>query len=262
MSDELVEVSAEEPVGSPVSEDVSEAQDTTPYLSVEEYSNHRVPVKLDGEELQVPLSEAIAGYQRQADYTRKTQELSQQRDQFQFASALEAALQRDPAATIDMLSNHYGISREAVSEMVSEDDGFQYLDSSDDKYKQLDRRIASFEEFQTQQQVEREVEGLQAKYQDFNIQEVVNAALRSGSTDLEGTYKQIAFDKMMAKEELARKAAEKQQQNTNGVVAAKRQAGVVSGGSSATSNTTSENFQPITSVSEAWKAAKRSMGAD
>jgi hypothetical protein len=73
------------------------------YLSVEEYSNHRVPVKLDGEELQVPLSEAIAGYQRQADYTRKTQELSQQRDQFQFASALEAALERDPAATIDML---------------------------------------------------------------------------------------------------------------------------------------------------------------
>ena len=85
MSDELVEVSAEEPVGSPVSEDVSEAQDTTPYLSVEEYSNHRVPVKLDGEELQIPLSEAIAGYQRQADYTRKTQELSQQREKIEFA---------------------------------------------------------------------------------------------------------------------------------------------------------------------------------
>ena len=262
MSDELVEVSAEEPVGSPVSEDVSEAQDTGPYLSVEEYSNHRVPVKLDGEELQVPLSEAIAGYQRQADYTRKTQELSQQRDQFQFASALEAALQRDPAATIDMLSNHYGISRQAVQEMVSEDDGFDFLDPTEQRYKQLDERIASFEEFQSQQQVEREVSGLQKKYQDFNIQEVVNAALRSGSTDLEGTYKQIAFDKMMAKEELARQAAERQQQGVNNVVAAKRQASVISGGSSATNNTTSESFQPITSVSEAWEAAKRSMGAN
>jgi hypothetical protein len=262
MSDELVEVSAEEPVGSPVSEDVSEAQDTGPYLSVEEYSNHRVPVKLDGEELQVPLSEAIAGYQRQADYTRKTQELSQQRDQFQFASALEAALQRDPAATIDMLSNHYGISRQAVQDMVSEDDGFDLLDPTEQRYKQLDERIASFEEFQSQQQVEREVSGLQKKYQDFNIQEVVNAALRSGSTDLEGTYKQIAFDKMMAKEELARQAAERQQQGVNNVVAAKRQASVISGGSSATNNTTSESFQPITSVSEAWEAAKRSMGAN
>ena len=262
MSDELVEVSAEEPVGSPVSEDVSEAQDTAPYLSVEEYSNHRVPVKLDGEELQVPLSEAIAGYQRQADYTRKTQELSQQREQFQFASALEAALQRDPAGTIDMLSNHYGISRQAAQDMVSEDDGFDLLDPTEQRYKQLDKRIASFEEFQSQQKIEKEISGLQQKYQDFNIQEVVNAALRSGSTDLEGTYKQNAFDKMMAKEELARKAAEKQQQNTNGVVAAKRQAGVVSGGSSATTNTTSESFQPITSISEAWKAAKRSMGAE
>jgi len=262
MSDELVEVSAEEPIGSPVSEDVSEAQDTAPYLSVEEYSNHRVPVKLDGEELQVPLSEAIAGYQRQADYTRKTQELSQQRDQFQFASALEAALQRDPAATIDMLSNHYGISRQAAQDMVSEDDGFDLLDPTEQKYKQLDKRIASFEEYQSKQQVEKEVSLLQQKYQDFNIQEVVNAALRSGSTDLEGTYKQIAFDKMMAKEELARKAAEKQQQGANNVVAAKRQASVISGGSSATTNTTSESFEPITSVSAAWEAAKRSMGAN
>jgi len=262
MSDELVEVSAEEPIGSPVSEDVSEAQDTAPYLSVEEYSNHRVPVKLDGEELQVPLSEAIAGYQRQADYTRKTQELSQQRDQFQFASALEAALQRDPAATIDMLSNHYGISRQAAQDMVSEDDGFDLLDPVEQKYKQLDKRIASFEEYQSKQQVEKEVSLLQQKYQDFNIQEVVNAALRSGSTDLEGTYKQIAFDKMMAKEELARKAAEKQQQGANNVVAAKRQASVISGGSSATTNTTSESFEPITSVSAAWEAAKRSMGAN
>lgn len=262
MSDELVEVSAEEPIGSPISEDVSEAQDTAPYLSVEEYANHRVPVKLDGEELQVPLSEAIAGYQRQADYTRKTQELSQQRDQFQFASALEAALQRDPAATIDMLSNHYGISRQAAQDMVSEDDGFDLLDPTEQKYKQLDKRIASFEEYQSKQQVEKEVSLLQQKYQDFNIQEVVNAALRSGSTDLEGTYKQIAFDKMMAKEELARKAAEKQQQGANNVVAAKRQASVISGGSSATTNTTSESFQPITSVSAAWEAAKRSMGAN
>jgi hypothetical protein len=78
---------------------------------------------------------------------------------------------------------------------------------------------------------------------------------------LEGTYKQIAFDKMMAKAELERQAAEKQQQTVNGVVEAKRQASVVSGGSSATASTTSETYEPITSVREAWEAAKRSMGA-
>lgn len=262
MTDEVVNTPAVEPEGSPVTDSVSEAQDTTPSLNVEEYSSHRVPVKLDGEELHVPLSEAIAGYQRQADYTRKTQELSQQREQFQFASALEAALERDPASTIDLLSKHYGITRSQVADMIADDADFEMLDPQEKRIKELDQRIASFEEYQSQQQVEREVQNLQQKYQDFNIQEVVTAALRIGSTDLEGTYKQIAFDKMMAKAELEKAAAAKQQQTVNGVVEAKRQASVVSGGSSATASTTNETFVPITSVREAWEAAKRSMGAN
>jgi hypothetical protein len=36
-------------------------------------------VKVDGEELQVPLDELVKGYQRTADYTRKTQALAEQR---------------------------------------------------------------------------------------------------------------------------------------------------------------------------------------
>ena len=63
-----------------------------PYLETENYSNHVVRVKLDGEELQVPLSEALAGYQRQADYTRKTQELAEQRSQMQYAATIQTAL--------------------------------------------------------------------------------------------------------------------------------------------------------------------------
>lgn len=40
-------------------------------------------VKVDGEELEVDQSELIAGYQRQADYTRKTQALSHERKQYE-----------------------------------------------------------------------------------------------------------------------------------------------------------------------------------
>jgi archaellum component FlaC len=258
MTDEVVNTPSVEPAGSPVSESVSEAPDT-PVLSVEEYSDYRVPVKLDGEELQVPLSEAIAGYQRQADYTRKTQELSQQRQQFEFATALEAALQRDPAATIDMLSRHYGLSRQAVTDMVDNGESFEDLDPVEARYRELDNRIASFEEYQSKQQVEAEVARLQAKYQDFNVQEVVTAALRTGSTDLEGTYKQIAFDRMVSRQNAERQVAEQKAQAEQAVVDAKRQAAVVSGGASATASTTSESFEPIRSVSEAWAAAKRQM---
>jgi hypothetical protein len=261
MSDELVTTSSVEPEGSPITENVSESPNT-PILSVEEYSNHRVPIKLDGEDLEVPLSEALAGYQRQADYTRKTQELAQQREQFQFATALQSALDNDPAATINLLSQHYGISRQAVSEMIADGEDFDSLDPTEQKYRELDQRLASFEDYQTKQEIEQEVQRLKSKYEDFNINEVVTTALRMNSTDLEGTYKQIAFDKMMAKAELERQAREVQQQKENSLLESKRQASVVSGGSSATANTTSENFQPITSVAEAWAAAKRSMGAN
>ena len=187
MSDELVTTPSVEPEGSPVTESVSESP-STPVLSVEEYSNHRVPIKLDGEDLEVPLSEALAGYQRQADYTRKTQELAQQKEQFQFATALQSALDNDPAATIDLLSKHYGISRQAVSEMIADGEDFDSLDPTEQKYRELDKRLASFEDYQSKQEVEREVQRLKSKYEDFNINEVVTAALRVNSTDLEGTW--------------------------------------------------------------------------
>lgn len=40
-------------------------------------------VKIDGEEVQVSLKEALAGYQRQADYTRKLQSLKEDQKQFE-----------------------------------------------------------------------------------------------------------------------------------------------------------------------------------
>lgn len=262
MSDELATPSVEPEVGSTVSDSVNTEVPDTPILPVDEYSSHRVSVKVDGEELHIPLSEALAGYQRQADYTRKTQELSQQREQFQFASALQSALEANPADTINLLMDHYGISRQAAANIVSQTESLDDdLDPVERRYRELDQRIASFEDYQNQQQVEREIQGLQSKYSDFDVKEVVSAALRMNTTDLEGVYKQIAFDKMVAQAKLAQAAGERQQQADAAVVEAKRAASVVSGGASATASTTNETFVPITSVADAWEAAKRQMGA-
>lgn len=41
-----------------------------------------VTVKIDGKEEQIPLEEAVRGYQRQADYSRKTQALAEERRTF------------------------------------------------------------------------------------------------------------------------------------------------------------------------------------
>jgi hypothetical protein len=51
-------------------------------------------VKIDGEEQEVPLSELVKGYQRQADYTRKTQRLADERRKLQEVET-EAAAERE-----------------------------------------------------------------------------------------------------------------------------------------------------------------------
>jgi type II secretory pathway component PulF len=80
-------------------------------LPVDEFGEKYVSVQVNGEEVQVPLKEALSGYQRQADYTRKTQELSEQRRQVQFGGALQEALQNDPKGTLELLKQHYGQTR-------------------------------------------------------------------------------------------------------------------------------------------------------
>lgn len=248
-------------VGAPDSSEVNEVTET-PSLDVSEYADYRIPVKVDGEELNIPLSEAIAGYQRQADYTRKTQELAEQRQALQFAQNLQVALESDPAATIDLLSRHYGISRAEAREMVDMMESDEDLDPTEQRMRELDSRIAQFEEYQNQQQVEREIARLQAKYEDFNVSEVVNAAIKANSTDLEATYKQIAFDKFMKQKELESAAKAKQMEDEQRVLESKRAASVVEGGSSATASTTSESFEPISSIADAWIAAKRQLNAN
>jgi len=233
----------------------------TPYLETENYANHVVKVRLDGEDLEVPLSEALAGYQRQADYTRKTQELSQQRNQMQYAATIQTALERDPEATIDLLARHYNISRSQAATVAAEVDDYESLDPAEQKMRELDKRVASFEEYQSQQEIEREIQGLQQRYDDFNVPEVVQTALRLGTTDLEGTYKQLMFDKMIAQQNIQKQAEQKKQQTEKSVIDAKRSASVVSGGSNPAS-TTNESVEAITNVRDAWAAAKRQLGAE
>jgi (p)ppGpp synthase/HD superfamily hydrolase len=136
------------------------------------------------------------------------------------------------------------------------------LDPVDKKMRELDTRIAQFEEYQSQQQIEREVSRLQSKYSDFDITEVVQAAIKAGTNDLEAVYKQIAFDRFSKQKELETAASQQKQLQESKVVESKRQAAVVEGGASATSSTTNDSFESINSISDAWAAAKRQLNAN
>lgn len=240
-------------------EEVDGAEDVeAPILNIDEFADHYVTVKIDGEEMRVPLSEAVAGYSRQADYTRKTQELAEQRQQLQWASAIQAALENNPAQTIDLLANHYGISKAEAKEMADEWDD-SWADPVAARMSELDNRIRAFEEQQAYAKLERDIQALQAKYgEDFNSQEVVSAALAQGTSNLEAVYKQIAFDRVAAKAEAATKLAASKAAQEKEVIDAKRNASVVSSGSSA--KAAKEEVGPIRSISDAWMAAKRQYG--
>lgn len=254
-------------VDSPVEDDgqvaeVDGAEDfDAPVLDVDEFSDHYVTVKVDGEEVRVPLSEAVAGYSRQADYTRKTQELAEQRQQLQWASAIQAALENNPAQTIDLLASHYGISKAEAKEMADDwSSESEWVDPVDAKMSELDKRIRAFEEQQAYAKLERDVQALQTKYgEDFNPQEVVSTALAQGTTNLEAVYKQIAFDRVAAKAEAATKLAASKAAQEKEVIDAKRNASVVSSGSSA--KAAKDEVGPIRSIADAWNAAKRQYGA-
>lgn len=215
-----------------------------------QYADNKVRLQVNGEEVVVPLKEAIAGYQRQADYTRKTQELSEQKKQIQYAAALQEALEKDPVNTIRLLQEQFGAPEEPDDEDLWEDPTNRQL-------KDLEKRLVQFEQQRALDELTRTIDSLQSKYgDDFNADEVVAKALATGATDLEAVFKQIAFDKVYAKANEANAKLAKEQERLE----AKRGASIVSSASSS-KGTTPPSSAPPKTVFEAFEQAKRQLGS-
>ena len=80
--DTAAEVVSDEPLDSEDNE-VDETEDDTTDVEELEGADDIYKVRVDGETVDVTLKEALAGYQRQADYTRKAQALAQERQEFE-----------------------------------------------------------------------------------------------------------------------------------------------------------------------------------
>jgi hypothetical protein len=236
---------------------VSEAVDAeveTPEVEPElfdytEVGDKFVKLQVDGEEVLVPVKEALAGYQRQADYTRKTQELSEQRKSIEYATALQEALQNDPANTLRLLQDQYGTFAEPEEDL--------WIDPTEKSLKEMEKRLASFEQQRAMDELTKTIDTLQSKYgDDFNADEVVAKALATGATDLEAVFKQVAFDKVYSKASEANKKLAKEQERLD----AKRGASIVSSASTSKGTTAPASAPPKT-VFEAFEQAKRQLGS-
>lgn len=229
------------------------------YVDTDAFDGKYVKVKVDGEELDVPFNEALQGYQRQADYTRKTQELASQREQFQFAQTLQQALESDPQGTLQVLSRHYGVA--AAEQMVADaqPETPQFDDPLEQRVWEAEQRLQQYEQDRANEQLQQEISRLQSTYEDFNPQEVVSAALKMGTTDLEAVYKQTAYDRLIQQVRTQQEAQQVLADQNQQVVDAKRDAAFIEGGASA-NGPSDQPVGKIGSIHDAWSLAKQQMG--
>lgn len=139
-----------------------------------------------GQKTTVSLSELVAGYSRQQDYTRKTQALAAERRNLADAQAIAQALERNPAAAIAALARAYGVDGNAPpDEYVSEDEQWR---------QQVDARFQAQDRAQREAALNNEIARLHQAYGDFNEEDLFNQALATNTMNLEIVLRAMRFE--------------------------------------------------------------------
>jgi hypothetical protein len=153
------EQAVEEPLEEAEEEYEAEA-DSEEYEEVEEEELVEEPtstytVKVDGEEFEVTLDELRNGYQRQSDYTRKSQALAEQRKAYESnVQAIQSERQQYAAALQNMVQNQ--ASQLAQYENINwadlkESDPVEYMEKRLE-YQDAKEKIAALQQEQAQVQ--------------------------------------------------------------------------------------------------------------
>jgi len=150
-----------------------EAQAETEEVEIEEEEVEEEPVyrvKVDGEEVEVNLDELQSGYQRQSDYTKKSQALSEQRKQFETE---QHAIQAERAQYAQALEY---FSQQTNSEMAKyEQLNWQQLKESD-PYEYMMRR-EEYRDLQDKQKASSEAQVMMQRQQQAGYQQQMRETL-------------------------------------------------------------------------------------
>lgn len=245
-------------------------QQTVDYLDLDDaaYDRH-VRVKVDGEEVSVPLREALQGYSRTQDYTQKTQALAEQRKQAEEALVLHQAMQAAPGLAVQILANRAGVS---VEEFLGMTPAQQQAAAAEPEYDDpLERalaverqRVNTLEQRLAQQEADRilmdQVNGLKQRFQidDNQVKEVVAQAFQLGLPPqmLPMVYQSMAFQRMQVQQQArdqfnGQQNLETQQRQAAAAAAAQ----MVSQGTGAVGTTTDRDSDGRMSLMDAINAA-------
>jgi hypothetical protein len=248
------------------------------YLDIDDtLASKHVRIKVDGEELTVPLKEALQGYQRQEAFTRKTQETARLRQEAQEALRLQQAFQTSPGLTVQVLASQAGVTVEEFLGMTPAQQQAAIQDPEPEYTDPLERAIADerqarlalqerIEAREADEYLRARVEGLKQTYQitDEEVREVVGQALQMGvgPEAFPMIYQAQAYQKLQAaqqaqQEVTTRTAAEEAQRQAAAAAAAR----TVTSGSGATNVTSIPSANGITTPRDAVLAAFESLEA-
>jgi hypothetical protein len=174
------------------------------YLEVDDPDNRWVRTKVNGEEIEVPFSEALRGYSREADYTQKAQTVAELRRQAEYGIQLQQALQTDPALTLQILAQQYQLDQQRQQATPEPEPEFD--DPLERQlYEERQARIAleqRFEQRESDRALEMAVGNLRNQYalNDDDLRLVVGTAMQAnlGLDALPMVWKTIAFDRIQA----------------------------------------------------------------
>lgn len=242
---------------------------TYDYLDIDDnLATKYVKIKVDGEELSVPLNEALQGYSRESAATKRFQEASELRKQADEALRLQQALQADPGLTVQILARQAGVSVEEYLGMSPAQQRAAVEDADDEYLDPLERQIREerqarmaleqrLEQREADERLERAVNGLKQQYNasDEQVRAVVGQAMNMGLgiESFPMIYQAMAYQatQQATTQHTVEQEAERQRRQQ----AARKAASLVSTGSGAPNTSQAPAAVTYSSIREAAAAA-------
>lgn len=224
-----------------------------------------VSVKVNGQDQEVTLGEALDGYMRNAHFTQQMQQLRQEQSVAKESVDFVKRLEQDPEGTVRLIQDHYQLGSTAQQP----GDAYDYdpQPQPDPRVNGLERRIAELqgqmERTAAQQALDNQLATLQTQHGErFDRQRVLDYAVANGMSDINAAWKSMEFDRLSQLEQgLQAQAGERtaaQQaliDQANGVLP-----GVAPGGSTAATTAGGHLAGEVSTVQDAFLAAKRELG--
>jgi hypothetical protein len=225
--------------------DVDEVELSDDEFDLAAAADRKVTVKVAGQPVTVTMREMADGYMRQADYTRKTQEL---KGYVAWAQEVQNALNTDPQGTIRQMAEYFGVGVQAADPVDPyediDPDLVPYIKQNEALAAEVQRMKSEFER-QSQDRVLNEVraemEAVKAAHPDFDPQEVLPVAASKGLT-IQEAYELVSYRKYQASQSAAAAAQAKAKAKADAVASKKAASGRVGSGATLKGSATPPQF--------------------